>query len=155
MEVIFMPAWANFIAVVAIILLCATAWGGKINSMSNITLTKANFKGAYYAFSALATVLLAGFFFMQAPVEAGGLMIGIIVGVLFCAFLATFVVCADAEKGEYFGNIMLVGSIAIGVIVLVVMLFANPGYAALWAGSVVMFGTIGHFLFPSTKGEKK
>lgn len=152
LEVTTMPAWANFAAIAAIILLCATAWGGKINSMSNITLTKANFKGVYYAFAALTTVLLAGFFFMQSPVEASATLIGINVGILFLAFLVCVFGGMDYSKREdLIDHIKLVLAVAIGCIIFVALLFANVGYAAIWMGIVATFGFLGHFLFPSAK----
>lgn len=154
MEVIFLPAWANFIAVVAIILLCATAWGGKINSMSNITLTKANFKGAYYAFAALAVVLLGSFFFIIAPITGDtNWLIGINLGILFLSFLVCVLGGMDSDNINRL--IMRVAIASSCCLMFATLMFANVGYAAIWIGAVAMFGILGHFLFPSTKGEKK
>lgn len=156
MEVIFLPAWANFAAIVAIILLCATAWGGKINnSMSNImTLSRASFKGAYYAFAALAVVLLGSFFFIIAPITGDtNWLIGINLGILFLSFLVCVLGGMDSDNINRL--IMRVAIASSCCLMFATLMFANVGYAAIWIGAVAMFGILGHLLFSPNKGEKK
>jgi hypothetical protein len=155
LEVTTMPAWANFTAIAAIFLFCVITWGGKVikNTESNITLTKAGFKTTYYAFAVLTVVALGALLFMLAPVTADSWLIGIILGILFLAFLVGVLGSMDAN--DTISHVKLVAGVAITCIIFVVLLFGNAGYAAIWLGSIIAFGFIGHLLFSPNKGEKK
>lgn len=134
MEVIFLPAWANITAIIAIITLCVALMWGKVNKTSYSILSGAVAVG-------LATYLLAtaeDFCALGVTTSAGVVL-----------FLALVVAAIAMGLGEHPASKVLkvVIPITIGCIMLTTLLYSNTLGAAIWLAVVGFMFFAGYLLY--------
>ncbi|MEE6206523.1 MAG: hypothetical protein VZR95_00510 [Alphaproteobacteria bacterium] len=143
MEIVFLPAWATFCAIAAIIGLVVFSL---LPTVKNMTATLAfSAKSAYYIGAIVIAVALAAFFCI-----AGGINTSI--GVLIAYGVILFfglVACAVSEGSR--NVVKITAGVVVICLVLATLAFSNVAYAAIWIAVVGAEFFIGNTLFPAKK----
>ncbi len=143
MEFVFLPAWATFCAIAAIIGLVVFSL---LPTVKNMTATLAfSAKSAYYIGAIVIAVALAAFFCI-----AGGINTSI--GVLIAYGVILFfglVACAVSEGSR--NVVKITAGVVVVCLVLATLAFSNVAYAAIWIAVVGAAFFVGNTLFPAKK----
>lgn len=143
MEFVFLPAWATFCAIAAIIGLVVFSL---LPTVKNMTATLAfSAKSAYYIGAIVIAVALAAFFCI-----AGGINTSI--GVLIAYGVILFfglVACAVSEGSK--NVVKVTAAVVVVCLVLATLVFSNAAFAAIWIAVVGAEFFIGNTLFPAKK----
>lgn len=143
MEFVFLPAWATFCAIAAIIGLVVFSL---LPTVKNMTATLAfSAKSAYYIGAIVIAVALAAFFCISGGINTS---IGVLIAYGVILFFG-LVACAVSEGSR--NVVKITAGVVVVCLVLATLAFSNVAYAAIWIAVVGAAFFVGNTLFPAKK----
>ncbi|MBO6281805.1 MAG: hypothetical protein J6N49_04665 [Alphaproteobacteria bacterium] len=141
MEFVFLPTWANIVAIIAILGIIGSAF---LPKFENITKTlSVSAKTAYYTTAMSVVVALGAIFCFLSHVTVGGSLLivyGVIAGIGVIA-------CMFACMEEPIKGALCVGAVVAIAIMFATLAFANVAFAAIWVTVLGLTLFVGHMLF--------
>jgi len=136
-NIAFLPAWANIVAAVAVILLIASVWGGNVK---NLLLNKQR----YAVIAAVMLLGMAVWFFLLTPMQGLPVTylasVGLIGG---CALLVGLFVACESGPMAIAIEFLVVGLL----VVFATLMHCSVSLAAIWLVCLIAVVSIYVFLF--------